>query len=111
MDQESHIRQIYFGHISHKNLVLNNYRHRLFHKVLGLLSAQENFASFGQTADEHHLLATVPQLQGIHPGHQRACTNGPYTEGREVISHCSNTASHLSDASPLLSLLASDWVP
>lgn len=109
--QKSHYTQIYIGHISQNNFVLNNYTHGLFHKVLALLSAQKNFASFGQSADERHLLATVPQLQGIHPGQQRAWKHSHYAERREFTSHCFNTVPHLSDASPLLSLLASDWLP
>lgn len=93
------------------NFTPHDDRHRLFNKVLALLSAQENFGSFSQSADERHLLATVPQLQGIHPGHQMAHKMGHGTERREFMSKRLNTASHLSDASPLLSLLASDWLP
>lgn len=42
-------------------------KHRLFQEVLTLLSGQENFGSFGQSADQSHLLTTVPQLQRFSP--------------------------------------------
>lgn len=66
-------------------------RHGLFHKVLALLSGQKDFASFSQSADERHLLAAVPQLQGIHPGQQRAGKNGHRTQRREFIPHMAST--------------------
>ncbi len=46
--------------------------HWLFDEVLALLSGQKNSRSLSQSADERHLLAAVPQLQGFHPGHQTA---------------------------------------
>lgn len=44
--------------------------HQLFDEVLTLLSGQENSGAFSQSVDERHLLATVSQLQGLHPGNQ-----------------------------------------
>lgn len=43
----------------------------LLDEVQALLSGQEHSGAFSQSADERHLLATVPQLQGLHPDGQR----------------------------------------
>lgn len=81
-EKVSYIGCIYF---SQNNFVMNNYRHRLFKEVLALFSAQKSFGSFSQSADERHLLATVPQLQSIHSGHQRTQKNKHYTDRRQSL--------------------------
>lgn len=47
--------------------------HGLFSEVLALLSGQENSGSFRQSADQRHLQAAVPQLQGLHPAERKVC--------------------------------------
>lgn len=81
----------------------------LFDEVLALLSGQENSGAFSQSADECHLLAAVPQLQRLHPGHQKAWQQCGVSENEWGLSQA-NTATHLSERSPLLSLLVSDWL-
>lgn len=83
----------------------------LFDEVLTLLSRQENFRPFSQSADECHLLATVPQLQGFHPGHQTVYECMTWRKWDKWGSSCAKAATHRSDRSPLLSLLAPDWLP
>lgn len=39
----------------------------LFDKALALLPGQEDLGSLHKSADQRHLLATIPQLQRFHP--------------------------------------------
>lgn len=86
MDQKSHsfIWNVYSEYISHNNFILNNYSYRLFNEVLALLSGKKNFGSFSQSADERHFLATVPQLQSIHPENQIMQKMGITQRGNQI---------------------------